>query len=109
MANRDKEETEREVPRVAIDYFFMSQEDERAQDNPMVVMVDERTGQKYARAVGHKGLGQNHDRDWVIKDMSMELKSWGHLGGTESQLILKSDSEGAMTILRDALAKYHGG
>ena len=47
------------VPRIAMDYFFMSVEDEEDQKNPMVVMVDEETGNKYMRSVDHKGLGED--------------------------------------------------
>ena len=48
-----------EVPRRNMDYFYVSQDDEKASANPIVVMVDERTGEKYARAVGRKGLGKD--------------------------------------------------
>ena len=98
-----------EVPRVSMDYFFMSQEDEKASANPIMVMVDERTGEKYARAVGHKGMGKDQDMEWLVKDMSNELKVWGHPGGTGGNIILKSDGEPAILAARDALAKYHGG
>ena len=54
----DEKEGETKVPRVGLDCFFMSQEDERANENPLVVMLDEKTGDKYARAVGHKGVGK---------------------------------------------------
>ena len=94
---------------MSMDYFFMSQEDEKASANPIMVMVDERTGEKYARAVGHKGMGKDQDMEWLIKDMSNELKVWGHSGGTAGNIILKSDGEPAVIAVRDALAKYHGG
>ena len=48
-----------EVPRRNMDYFYVSQDDEKASANPIMVMVDERTGEKYARAVGRKGLGKD--------------------------------------------------
>ena len=105
----DDDDKDAGVPRMAMDYFFMSQEDERANSNPLIVMVDEGTGEKYARAVGHKGIGQEHETDWLIKDMSNELKIWGHPGGPESRIILKSDNEPAVIAVRDTLAKYHGG
>ena len=58
--HRKKEDEDRrgQVPRISFDYFFMSHHDESAHENPMLVMVDERTGDKYARAVGQKGLGE---------------------------------------------------
>ena len=55
---------------------FVSQENEKASANPILVMVDERTGVKCARAVGHKGMGKDQDMEWLIKDMSNELKVW---------------------------------
>ena len=55
-----------------------------ASESPMMVMVDESTGNKYMRAVRHNGLGPDCDASWLIKDMHQELKSWGHpMGGTE--------------------------
>ena len=46
-----------------------------ASDYPMMVMVDEPTGNKYMRAVGHKGLGVDGDQSWLVKDMHQELKA----------------------------------
>ena len=42
------------VPRVHMDYFFVSREHEAASSNPMLVMLDERSGSRYARLVGKK-------------------------------------------------------
>ena len=67
----------------------MSQEEERACQNPLIVMVDERTENKYMRAVGKKGLGEGSDMDWLIKDMHEELKSWGYPGGGDNERIFK--------------------
>ena len=36
-----------EVPRVHMDYFFISREDEEASKNPLLIMVDERSGSRY--------------------------------------------------------------
>ena len=47
--------------------------------------------------------------DWLIKDMSDELKAWGHAGGSGGALILKCDGEPAIQAVREALSKYHGG
>ena len=90
-----------------MDYFFMSQKDEKASANPIMVMVDERTGEKYARAVGHKGISKDQDMEWLIKGMSNEL--WEQPGGTTGNIILKLDGEPARLAVLDALAKYHGG
>jgi hypothetical protein len=97
------------VPKISMDYYFMSKADEQASANPLIVMVDEDTGEKYARAVGHKGIGKEREMDWLIKDMSMELRAWGHPGGEGGHIILKSDGERSIVAVRDALARYHGG
>ena len=86
----------------------MSVADERAASNPVLIMVDEATGERYARAVGHKGTTST-DLDWLVRDMSEELKSWGHHGGENGHIILKTDGEAAIVALRDAVAKFHGG
>ena len=110
-AREDEEEESAAVPRVSMDYFFLSKEDEKASENPMIVMVDDKTGEKYARAVGQKGLKKpdGESMDWLVKDMSKELKAWGHGGGPDGHIIAKSDGEHSITSVISALAKYHGG
>ena len=97
------------VPKVSMDYFYMSMEDQAACENPVLVVVDEGTGEKYARAVGQKGLGNHGEMDWLIKDLSDELRAWGHPGGEAGHIILKSDGERSIVAVGEALAKYHGG
>ena len=50
-------------------YFFMSQDDEKASENPLLLMADETGGNRYMRAVGRKGLGENNEMDWLIRDL----------------------------------------
>ena len=69
----------------------MSQEDEDAHKNPLVVMVDEGTMERYSRSAGRKGVGTAGSLDWLIKDISRELVSWGHAGGVEGNFTLKAD------------------
>ena len=45
------------IKRTAFDYFFLTREDEAGNKNPMIVMVDESTCEKYARSVSQKGFG----------------------------------------------------
>ena len=52
-----------------------------ASERPMMVMVDEATGNKYMRVVPHKGMGEDGDNSWLVKDIHQELKAWGHPGG----------------------------
>jgi hypothetical protein len=72
-------------------------------------MVDEQTGEKYSRAAGKKGVGENGEMDWIIKDMVHELKAWGHCGGNSGHIILKCDNENSIKALRDAVGKLLGG
>ena len=92
-----------------MDYFFLSTQDEEAKDNPMIAMVDESTGEKYARAAGKKGAGTSGEMDWLLMDMADELKSWGHTGGNSGHIIMKSDNEYAIKAVRDAVGKLLGG
>ena len=107
----EKDDAGTKVPRVCMDYLFMTEKDRKDGSNPMLVMEDEMTKEKYARAVGQKGLGTEGEMDWLIRDMSDELKSWGHGGGDAGHIILKlkSDGEPAIVAVREALARYHGG
>ena len=49
------------------------------------------------------------EADWLIKDMSEEIKSWGHAGGLVGKMILKCGGEAGIKALRQAVGKYHGG
>ena len=69
-------------------------------------MKDESTGNRYLRAVGHKGV---EGMDWLVKDLHEELKSWGRMGGSGGNIVVKKDGESSIVALREALAKYHGG
>ena len=81
---KNPEEDEPTVPRLSMDYMFMSKKDEEEKVNPIIVMVDEGTGEKYSRATGQKGIGQDGEMDWLIKDMHElgigELKELVHAG-----------------------------
>ena len=98
-----------EVPRAHMDYFLMSREDEKTSANPLLVMADEKSGSRYARAVGHKGMGEGGSMDWLVQDISNTLKSWGHAGGKGGELIIKTDGEAALIAVRTAVMEYHGG
>ena len=97
------------MPRISMDYHYMRKKDEEACKNPVLVIIDEQTGEKYARATGKKGAGQDGELDWLIMDASEEWKSWGHQGGTGGVIIAKCDGEESIKALRDKIAKLHGG
>jgi len=75
---KTEEEEDAKIPRVVLNYHFMSTRDAENGKNPVLAMKDESTGNRYMRAVGHKGVD---GMDWLIKDLHEELKSWGHMGG----------------------------
>ena len=45
------------APRISMEYFYNSKQDEDAKVNPMLVAINEQSNEKYARAIGEKGLG----------------------------------------------------
>ena len=92
-----------------MDYFYMSQADEEAKENPMLVILNEQSGEIFARMTGRKGVGDGGECDWLIKEVSRELKGWGHAGGIGGKIILKSDRERSLVAFRNAVARYHGG
>ena len=75
----------------------------------MLVAVNESSNEKYARAAGQKGLGSEGEVQWLVKDMSAELRTWGHQGGEGGKIILKCDGGSSIVALRDAIARFHGG
>ena len=94
----DYEEAVTKVPRIAMDYFFMLEEDSKANKN----------GDRYAKATGQKAVGSNREMDQLVEDMSSELNAWRLLGGGENALIMKSDGERLIIALGESLAKFHG-
>ena len=97
------------VPRVHMDYFLMCREDEEGLKNPLLVIADERSGSRYARAVGIKVLGEAGPMDWLVEYISTTLKSWGHAGGSGGEIIIKSDGGAALPAVRNAIMKYRKG
>ena len=62
------------IPRMVLNYHFMSTRDAGNGDNLVLAMKDESTGNMYLRAVDQKGV---EGLEWLIKDLHEELKSWG--------------------------------
>ena len=109
LRRRGCPEDELHVPRVCLDYFFAGDSDHKAAENPILVMVDEDTGEKFARKGGQKGVGIEGQMDWRSDDLHRELLAWGHAGGAGGQLIIKTDVEPAIVAVRECLARRHGG
>ena len=72
---KTKEEEDKAVSRVCMDYHYMSKKDKDAEKNPVLIMVNEKTGEKDCRLVRRKGLADDESMDWLPKDMSDEWKS----------------------------------
>ena len=72
------------VPRMVLNYHFMSTRDAGNGKNPVLAMKDESTGNRYLRAAGKKGVG---DMERLVKDLHEELKSWGRMGGARGNMI----------------------
>lgn len=71
----------------------------------MFVMIDEETGNRYARLVEQKGLGDGI-MDWLVVDASTEIGSWGHNEYQPS--IMKSVNEEAVKVVCAAISRYIG-
>ena len=107
--NKDSEDDDKlKVPRISMDYFFMSKKDEEEKKNPVLVVLNEKTNEKYARAAGQKGIGTEGAVQWLVKDVAAEMRTWGHQGGTGGKIIMKSVGGKSIVALRDAIAKFHG-
>ena len=83
----------------------MGKDDQKAGENPLWVAVNESTGEICSRLVGRKGMGQEGEMDWVVKDLAEELRTWGHAGGPGGKLIMKCDNEASIRQIREAVAK----
>ena len=86
----------------------MSKADEKTTVNPLLVMADEESGSRYARAVGQNRLGDGQVMSWLIEDMCTQIRAWGHAGGTGGELIFKSDGELALLAVKGAVMQHHG-
>ena len=62
-----------------MDYFFLGGEECEAAENPMLVMLDEERGHRYARMLEHKGMDEGRN-EWLILDAADEIRSWGAHG-----------------------------
>ena len=66
-----EDEKRNKVPRMVLNYHFMSTRDAGNGKNLVLAMKDESTGNRYLRAVGQKGV---EGMEWLVKDLHEELK-----------------------------------
>ena len=95
-----------ELPTISIDYHFMSQEEEKANKNPLLVMTDDKLKTIFARAAGEKGVGSDGALEWLIVAIVAELDAWGYRG---QDIVLKCDQENAIEALRKAVSELRSG
>ena len=85
---------------VSIDYMFMEEKQKREEEKgmPILVMVDEKTGMRFASVVPQKG------RDgYAIERLRRDLGLLGH-----KRLVLESDGEPAIKAFKEALKLVSG-
>ena len=87
----------------------MNDRDRQEGSIPILIKLDESTGEKYSRAVGRKGVGNDGEMDWLVKDICEELRAWGHPGGAGNRVVLKSDRRRGIQSLRTGIGRFHGG
>ena len=57
----ENEDAVNKVPRVTMDYFFMSEEDSNGNKNPILDRI---------------GVGSDREMGWLVRDRTAELKEW---------------------------------
>ena len=53
-----EEDVHEEVPRVSLDCYVMNDKDRQNGSNPILIMIDASTGEKYSRAVARREWGK---------------------------------------------------
>ena len=87
------------VVRISMDYNFVGEDDEAV--GTWLTMVESRFGAIWTRVVEAKGL--NEDTEWVVTAMAEEIDEWGYRG---EDVILRSDQEGAIGVVKRKLAEF---
>ena len=62
--------------------------------------------ERYATATSRKGMGTNGIMDWLVRDVSEEIKLWRHAILSGGHIILKCDTKNAMIAFRNAVARF---
>ena len=107
--DKSADSTVEDVARISLDYYFMNDRDRQEGPNPILIVLHESTGEKYSRAVGMKGVENDGEVDWLVKDMCEELRAWGHPGRDGNRVFLKCNGQPAMQSLKTAIGRFHGG
>ncbi len=103
----DKDD-EPKVPRISMDYFFMSMEDEMASENPCIIMVNEETDEKFARAVGQKGVGVDTNKGYINVDSNMQTNIPGiyAIGDVTGKMLLAHVASAQGVFVVESIAGF---
>ena len=86
------------IPTIGMDYWYMGEEDRKAQANPMLIVLDEDDEAIAAGAVGKKGV-----QEWVVRKIAKELEGWGFGVNVAT---MKSDGEASIVALKRSIKAY---
>ena len=82
---REREDMDLSVPRISIDYMFMS-DDSTSRMNPILVGRDLKTKMLFAHVVSHKGAGDK----WLVERTIKDVNDFGY---EHVKLSIRSDQE----------------
>ena len=89
------------ISRISLDYWYMGENDRKAQTNLLLVVLDEDSEAIIVCAVGQKGV-----QEWVVRKVAKELEGWGYGGG---ECIFKSDGEPSIIACKRSIKGLFGG
>ena len=100
---------EKEIDIISFDYFY-GNKNIGDETRPIILMLDEKSGMKWARVVPVKGVPDDGSLHFIIRDAVKELETWGYKKNTaQPQCVFKSDGEPAIRKFRDMVATAMGG
>ena len=100
-AEESKMIEEGKVPRIGIDFWFMSDGEEERGQNPIIIMVDKQTKCHVSYPLESKSVS-----DWIVKRLCDDLETWGYLG---EDVIIRCDGEPSIRLIRQSVALFRKG
>ena len=92
---------EGKVPRIGIDFWFMSDEEDEKGQNPIVIMVDKQTKCHVSYPVVSKSVS-----DWIVRRLCDDLETWGYMG---EDVMIRCDGEPSIRLIRQSIALFRRG
>ena len=100
-AEEDKMIDEGKVPRIGIDFWFMSDEEDEKGQNPIIIMVDKQTKCHVSYPVESKSVS-----DWIVKRLCDDMETWGYMG---EDVMIRCDGEPSIRLIRQSIALFRRG